>query len=403
MQKIADASIILTEDCNMSCPFCYERIKSSTSMSNEMVEHAVDFLLDHQYSKRLHIMWFGGEPLLNPQTLFHGLEYVKSKFNSGNLTNLVMTNGTQWSDEIKSLVKNHPDLQIQVSWQGISELQNQERGLAELVEANIKDMIHTLPNLIHIQMQLVPSMVERIEEAVDYIYAATSISKGFIVLRPVPEVEGWTKDKLITMEEQLDKVFNKYGTKIKKILDCDRGWDAEMMFCAPGKNFCTIAPNGDIYPCHRFYFTREEQFKLGNIFDGLIDTKIADMLDGLHRYCMTGCEGCAAEKTCYICPGCNYQTTGSLTKVTKQNCRVNVAYSSAVNKFFEREIRPANSSSILQYVKDINAQEALPQIITILANLNDQMGMLSKEVVNLKRQLRYIGQTWDNNKRSDLS
>lgn len=395
MKQITNMSIILTEACNLRCSFCYEKTVDAVMMSKETVEKCVDFMVTRTNLFHSRIMWFGGEPLLNWQTLFHGIEYAKTKLPREALVNFVSTNGTQWNEDIRDKFLEHPDLEIQLSWQGLHELQDADRGVPALVEKNIREMIAVLPNKIQIQMQLLPDMVDKITEAVDYIYSVVGDNSGFIILRPVPEMAGWDADKLRIMAEQLQLVFVKYGKKIKRLLDCHRGFDAESLFCAPGSRFCSFAPNGDIYPCHRFYFTREQKFKLGNVDTGLADSNISRMLDGIHRYSMVGCEGCAGEKYCYICPACNYEQTKNPLKPTQELCAVNRVYAGLVADYAATRLPAERPLVQVEIPDEIDAKEILPPLVEVITNLTNQVGVLSKKCCNLESQLKFINKEWE--------
>lgn len=394
MKQIADMSIMLTEACNLKCSFCYEKPASTVMMSNETVEKCVDWMVERRNPARSHIMWFGGEPLLNWQTLFHGLSYAKAKLPKETLCNIVMTNATLWNEKIKQKFMEHPDLEIQISWQGLPELQDADRGMSGLVEQNIREMVAMLPNKIHVQMQLLPATVDRIVDATDYIAATVGDNGGFIVLRPVPEMEGWNDETLNVLEEQLRIVFAKYGKRIKKLLDCHRGFDMEGLFCTPGSGFCSFSPSGDIYPCHRFYFSRKVKFKLGNVYTGITKTKVSRMLDEVHRYSIAGCEGCKAEKHCFICPACNYEQTGNPLISSDEVCRVNKAYGGIVAEYVAKYLTLKPEQFKVAIPDEFDMKSVLPQLLEVISNLNDQVGVLTKKCRNLESQMKFKNRDW---------
>lgn len=388
MQKINSASIILTEDCNMACSFCYERCKASVKMTKARVKESVDFIAKDRNYERMFLMWFGGEPLLMFDELKYGLEYAESIMPQ-NLIHLITTNGTVWNDNIERLFAEHPNINLQVSWMGLPELQDAQRGSSALVEQNIKRILTTFKNKFQVQIQVTPEVVFKLSETVDYIFNVTG-DKGKVYIRPVPEADGWMeKDVLEEFTKQMTIVCNKHQTKIKKVCDVQSGMTSDKLYCNAGKTFCSITPSGDIYPCHRMYFLRKQDLKIGNIKTGFINTKISRQLEETNRGCIVGCEDCSAKDYCYICPSCNFENTGSFIIPIHQNCEVNKAYVKGIAAVVPID-RPQKSAIKIEK-GGIDTDEALIQMMQILINNNDAMSELTRRVANHERQIKIMG------------
>lgn len=389
MQKINTASIILTESCNMACKFCYERSKIPAMMSKAMVKDTVDFLADRRNPDKLFLMWFGGEPLLAFDTLKCGLKYAE-QVTSHNLTHLITTNGTIWNEEIKDLFMEHQNLNLQISWLGLPELQIQERGGTDAVEKNVKHIIKTIPNRIQIQIQVVPSVVPKLEECLDYIVNIVG-DRCKIYIRPVPEAEGWFEEGILKeFETQMDAVCKKYGTVLKIVCDIQDDKTTDKRYCNVGKRLISITPTGDIYPCHRLYFQRNDALKLGNIKTGFVQSAISDMLDVCTRDSMIGCTSCEAHDYCFVCPACNYESTGKFFTPTFQNCAVNKAFVSGLKSVIEK-VR--SSEKPVEIVRDpnMNVEEALYQVAGTLLHLNGSVMTLFDQVRKMEEQIKFLG------------
>ena len=61
--------ILPTSGCNARCFYCYEQGMVRRKMSSETAEDTVHFLLSHIAGPKLHIHWFGGEPLCAPDNI----------------------------------------------------------------------------------------------------------------------------------------------------------------------------------------------------------------------------------------------------------------------------------------------------------------------------------------------
>ena len=58
-------NIWVTQDCNLSCKYCYEKEKSKKNMSLQTADTVIEFILKYQTDKTNQVNFHGGEPLLN--------------------------------------------------------------------------------------------------------------------------------------------------------------------------------------------------------------------------------------------------------------------------------------------------------------------------------------------------
>ena len=59
-------SIVLvpTTGCNFMCPYCFEKEKTYSTMSDDVINGVISFINNHHNAKSLDITWYGGEPLI---------------------------------------------------------------------------------------------------------------------------------------------------------------------------------------------------------------------------------------------------------------------------------------------------------------------------------------------------
>lgn len=123
--------LMLSETCNLACKYCFcetgKEIKSSNFMSQEIAQKAIK-LLFHSEAQELYILFFGGEPLLNFETLKFAYEYSQALCEQTNkkITYSITSNGTLITDEIAAYLKEK-NISILVSMDGPPELHNSQR------------------------------------------------------------------------------------------------------------------------------------------------------------------------------------------------------------------------------------------------------------------------------------
>ena len=97
---IRNAIVLLTNQCNLECPYCFED-KNSNRMSFETAKDVVLFL-HRSKSKNVGFTFFGGEPMLEWDSIIYPLiEWSKSEYPTRfNMT----TNGTLFTEDRLSVI-----------------------------------------------------------------------------------------------------------------------------------------------------------------------------------------------------------------------------------------------------------------------------------------------------------
>ncbi len=94
--------------------------------------------------------------------------------------------------------------------------------------------------------------------------------------------------------------------------------------CSAGITSFTVNQNGDIYPCHRFYYYKVgETFKLGNIDTGINPARRAYMHEVNNMDLLpTKCRKCnpIIRRKCHICIATNHHVYGGLHKISDTYC-----------------------------------------------------------------------------------
>ncbi|MDR3563305.1 MAG: SPASM domain-containing protein [Negativicutes bacterium] len=323
MKEITGASMILTEACNLSCSYCYEKKRSPAVMTEETVKKAVDFVFEHANdAPKLSFIWFGGEPMLNFAVLRYGYACASRRAlaEKKELDNLIITNGTVWNAEIEEFLTMNPKIRLQLSWDGLPEFQEAERGQSQVLEQTLARM-KLLPNDLHVHLQITPAMVPRLLENIDYIVGKMG-DKANVVLRPIAELEGWQDEALLEkFREQLYLAFQKHEDKLEKIASCEKQL-ASNGTCGAGKNFATVTPAGELYACHRFYFNKNRDFKVGSLDGGFISSAKTDLLEEYTRDNVVGCTECDAFELCDRCIAANFGENYDVLMPTDANCAV---------------------------------------------------------------------------------
>ena len=82
--------------------------------------------------------------------------------------------------------------------------------------------------------------------------------------------------------------------------------------CGSGTEYLAVTPWGDFYPCHQF--VGMEDFLLGNVDEGITNTKVRDEFKLCNVYAKDKCKECFARFYCSGgCAANSYNFHGKIT------------------------------------------------------------------------------------------
>lgn len=124
-------TITTTLDCNLACYYCYEERSEQRLEAPDAatITRWVAERLDASGKPSLHVDWYGGEPLLNPELMEvlspslqalcreRGVVYAAS----------IVSNGTLWPDDVADFLTRHAIREVQVSLDGLEHEHNRRR------------------------------------------------------------------------------------------------------------------------------------------------------------------------------------------------------------------------------------------------------------------------------------
>lgn len=180
-----------TMDCCFKCFYCFEKNKIRDYMSEEVMDSIVKFVSLHKDLRRIHLTWFGGEPLMAQEQMRSFYQKLRSQF-EGAIESNVITTGFHITQETLSLFKDLNVSSIQVTLDGNRETHNRIKHLDgcddvfSRVIDNIKLVSDNLPNIsIGFRINLTKLNAEEFPDIVRFILNVfpnknISISPGLV-------------------------------------------------------------------------------------------------------------------------------------------------------------------------------------------------------------------------------
>jgi uncharacterized protein len=312
--------IHICHDCNLRCRYCFAATGNfggqRTMMSPEIGKKAIDFLIRESGNrKNLEIDFFGGEPLMNFNTVKEIIDYAVSlqdRYNK-NFRFTLTTNAVLLTDEIKDYI-NRNIQNIVLSIDGRESVNDNMRfrvdgkGTYKDIMPRIKDMAQSR-NQDNYYVRGTFTR-ENTDFSKDVLHLA---DEGFkqISVEPVVAAKGTGFD---LREEDLPVLFEEYEKLAYQFVEREKRGEGFNFFhfmldlkqgpcvakrlsgCGSGHEYLSITPEGDIYPCHQFVGI--ESFKMGNVEEGTVNRGIAKTFRDSNVYTKKECASCWAKFYC---------------------------------------------------------------------------------------------------------
>ena len=301
-KKIANIIIAPTLECNAHCFYCFESGHRKGKMTIDTADALIDFLVENWNGDKLGITWFGGEPLLASDII----DYISKKLKERNVIFgcKITTNGSLFTKEIaqKAIDLWHVE-KVQITIDAVGEEYNRIKNYNKdykdafsLVTANVETAL-SLGVKIKIRINFDPDKQDKALETMNYLLKRFYSSDHLkIYFAPIDEDDEIVKNisnsfdeyeehpyiSLIRfgrehhlyrgfpdMEDENDE-YHEYD--IHGLLKKLKIFPSPINCYATCPNVFSIAPNGDIYKCHRALGRKE--YASGNIKTG-VEEKIA--------------------------------------------------------------------------------------------------------------------------------
>ncbi|SNT17819.1 uncharacterized protein SAMN05446037_10489 [Anaerovirgula multivorans] len=320
---VSSLTLDLTYRCNMNCTYCFAEGGSygqkSQDMSLAVAIKSVKALLETP-SKKVHVNFFGGEPLLMITMIRQIIEYGNKLSEDLNkkITYGMTTNGLLLTKEIIEFC-NINNVGIMISCDGLKEIQDKMRPLKNgggsfaILERKMK-LLNSLRLRTTVRGTIVKRSLGRLKDTYTHF-----IKHGFSNIHfasvSTPSCNSYGLDvvdyieyfkELCTLEPIIYEELRKNGVSrlgyLKYAFDILDNKHIKRNYCGAGSSSLTVSPEGNCYDCHRM--VGKESSYLGNILDenfmnNHAKAHLNNLLEESCRSCLavSFCKGgCYAEK-----------------------------------------------------------------------------------------------------------
>ena len=335
----------IAHDCNLACKYCFaeegEYHGRRALMSLEVGKKALDFLVANSGNRRnLEVDFFGGEPLMNWDVVKELVKYGRSLEKEHNklFRFTLTTNGVLLNDEVMEFC-NKEMSNVVLSLDGRKEVNDKMRpfrngkGSYDLIVPKFQKFAESRNQTnYYVRGTFTRNNLDFSKDVLHYA------DLGFKQMSMEPVV-ATPEDDYAIREEDLPRILEEYDKLADAYLEYRKAGKEFNFFhfnidltqspcvakrlsgCGSGTEYLAVTPWGDFYPCHQF--VGQEEFLLGNVYDGIVKQDICDEFKQCNVYAKPACQNCFAK---YYCSGgCNanaYNFTGSITGSYDVGCKM---------------------------------------------------------------------------------
>jgi len=341
-KRISSYELILTEDCNLRCKYCFDdafsdrtQCKYNYVMDINMIDDIISFIeKTKDRTKPSKIIFFGGEPLLNWNFIKEFLEKAKDK----NYTYSINTNVTLLTDEIIDAFIKYKVFPI-LSLDGVKEAHDKNR-IDKVKKGSWENIMKKLPHILAKfrgagvyptgLMVVTNNNLHLMEKSYEFL---NSLKIRVNILFNVNTV--YTDGEYESIRKQLISLFlikklPFYGDLEKRVLN--KKFHVKKNYCVTPDSSVTIAPNGKLFFCHQLVpkmseFSKTSKEFYGDIYNGFYNVDYFNKLKKLTNmdYANETCKKCRAFRWCKKgCLAARRIETGNYDDLLPTLCKIHL-------------------------------------------------------------------------------
>lgn len=312
----------IAQACNMRCGYCFACDGGyggeAALMNLDTACKAIDLLIKMSGSrKNIEVDFFGGEPLLNFETVKKTVAYGKAKAQEAgkNIAFTLTTNAVLLDDKAIEFL-NDNNMSTVLSLDGRQSTHDRMRrhadGSASYMDIapRIKKFVDTCPE----RPYYVRGTYTR--HNLDFAADVEHIAQLGIPSISVEPVVGKPEDEWAIKENDIPTIKQEYKRLATTYLRHKREGHEFAFFhfninltkgpctskrasgCGSGVQYIAVAADGKLYPCHQF--VGQDDFILGDVVQGLVNQEIPASFAACNIETKTECKKCWAR---YFCGG----------------------------------------------------------------------------------------------------
>ncbi len=177
-KEIIAYTIFTTTDCNARCFYCFELGRSRIPMSEDVARKTADYIVNHCGGKRVHLSWFGGEPLMNPVAI----DIICDRLHQENIEfgSFMYTNGYLFDDAMVEKAATKWNLKrLQITLDGTETVYNRIKAFVYREGNPYQTVLDNIRRLVDRSIQVSIRLNMDLHNAEDLLKLADELAQRF--------------------------------------------------------------------------------------------------------------------------------------------------------------------------------------------------------------------------------
>lgn len=336
----------LTRACNLRCDYCYAPPQADDGMSLNTGRQALQFGI-RLTAGSCGIVFFGGEPLLHRDLIYQLVRDARamSRHGEGQFHFKLTTNGLLLDESLLEFAVEN-DVLIALSCDGTQSAHDRHRrlpnghGSFDLVLPKLRLLLAARP-YSSVLVVVNPDTADQLSDSVSFL-----LREGCrYLIVSLNYAAPWTEADLAVLEQQYERLGELYIAWSRedrkfylspfevKLASHILGQQAHCRRCELGLRQLSVDPQGYLYPCVQFTSAGPaSRWCIGHVSSGLNQAARAALYEESQAD-REPCRGCLIRDRCQNTCGClNWQTTGSVSRVSPVLCRSEQAMTAVADR-----------------------------------------------------------------------
>ena len=295
--SVLNLTIHPTLQCNLECPYCFEKNKPLKKMDQQTCDKLIGFIENHKEAKTINITWFGGEPLMGTGVIQYLLDKIDTLEDKKLGYQSIITNGTLLNSKTLETFKKHPLNQIQITFDGKKHTHDTKRirhdgtGTYDTIISNLDDFIHACPDTkVDIRVNIDKNNADEFMDIYEELKQRYPEKQNLTIYPGILKACGNLSNGAFLTNKDLLDINESF---------CQKGYPLQIPFThcsgctATALSSYVIGPKGEIYKCWEDVGIEEKVI-------GYVDGKTGKAPHLLTSYMMRGSH--ILDNACEECP-----------------------------------------------------------------------------------------------------
>ncbi len=308
--------VLPTTDCNARCFYCCEKGQKKMNMTAQIAVDTADFIIKKSKGKKVYIMWFGGEPLYNIESINIICEALRKS--NVQFTSNIVSNAYLFDEDNISLAKSYWNIRsVQVTLDGTAEIYNKTKSYIYKDDINpferVIDNIRLLAeNQIFVIIRLNVDLFNKdnLYQLVDYLYKMFGENK-YVKIYARMLFDNTSSLQINRSNDDRRKLYEEFSNFVNYIESKGLYKYQKLHSIYIGNKGCIgankhgtiIMPDGKLGLCD----IRTESYHYGDIYNGVTNQSVVDAFLE-KKEPVNNCATCPLVPNCFRLKSCLYYT-----------------------------------------------------------------------------------------------